>query len=203
MAEQILIDPEALQERLGEVVLLDCRFELSDPGAGVRAYTAGHIPGAHYIHLERDLSGPVQTRGKFHPGGRHPLPAPADFAARMARLGVDRRTPVVAYDDHRFAFAARLWWMLRALDYGDVRLLDGGLRGWLDAGGSLATGVTSSKPVAPPVVGDYAGKLDYEAVLAAKSAGPRRPPVPGDRGAYRPGSGTHPGRYQSALPGGD
>lgn len=165
-AEQTLIKADELRTRLGEVVLLDCRFNLANTGAGARAYADGHIPTAHYLHLERDLSGPVDTHG-----GRHPLPPAADFAARMARLGIDRNTPVVAYDDNGFAFAARLWWMLRALDYRDVRVLDGGLSAWLAAGGSLDTGVPSATPVAAPVVGDYRGKLDMPGVRRAREAG--------------------------------
>lgn len=165
-AEQTLISAEALRERLGEVVLLDCRFSLAASGAGARSYAEGHIPTAHYLHLERDLSGPVGEHG-----GRHPLPPAADFAARLATLGIDRSTAVVAYDDNGFAFAARLWWMMRALDYGSVRLLDGGLSAWRAAGGGLDTGVPSAEPVDPPVVGDYQGKLDMQAVRRAREAG--------------------------------
>ncbi len=165
-AEQILINAEALRERLDEVVVLDCRFSLGNAGAGARAYAEGHIPSAHYLHLERDLSGPVAEHG-----GRHPLPDAADFAARLARLGIDRATPVVAYDDNSFAFAARLWWMMRALDYGEVRLLDGGLAAWRAAGGGLDTGTPVATPVETPVVGDYRGKLDMEAVRRGRETG--------------------------------
>ncbi len=165
-AEQTLIKADELRARLGDVVVLDCRFNLADPGAGARAYVDGHIPSAHYLHLGRDLSGPVAAHR-----GRHPLPPAADFAARMARLGIDRNTPIVAYDDNRFAFAARLWWMLRALDYREVRLLDGGLAAWLAAGSGLDTGTPSPTPVTAPVVGDYRGKLDMQAVRRAREAG--------------------------------
>lgn len=164
--EQTLIKAEELRARLHTVVLLDCRFDLANKGAGARAYAEGHIPTAHYLHLERDLSGPPGVHG-----GRHPLPPAVDFAARMARLGIDRNTPVVAYDDNRFAFAARLWWMLRALDYRDVRLLDGGLSAWRAAGGGLDTATPTANPVTPPVVGDYHGKLDMQAVRKAREAG--------------------------------
>ncbi len=163
--EQTLIRAETLQARLGEVVVLDCRFSLGNSGAGARAYAEGHIPSAHYLHLERDLSGPVGEHG-----GRHPLPAAADFAARLAQLGIDRKTPVVAYDDNNFAFAARLWWMMRALDYRDVRLLDGGLAAWRAAGGGLDTATPLARPVTVPVVGDYRGTLDMSAVRHARQA---------------------------------
>lgn len=166
MTEQTLIKAETLASRLDEFVVLDCRFALGDAGAGVRAYADGHIPGAHYLHLERDLSGPVGEHG-----GRHPLPEPGQFADRLARLGIGRTTSVVAYDDNGFAFAARLWWMMRALKYSDVRLLDGGLTAWRDAGGALTGIVPSAKPVKPPVVGDYGGKLDMQGVRKAREAG--------------------------------
>ena len=166
MSWNTLIEPEQLEAQLADVVLLDCRFQLSDAGAGARAYAEGHIPTAHYVHLERDLSAPVGEHG-----GRHPLPAPEAFAGRMAALGIDRSTSTVVYDDNRFAFAARLWWMLRALGYRDVRVLNGGLQGWREKGGGVDTGVPAANAVAVPVVGDYARKLDYQALLAAREAG--------------------------------
>lgn len=119
-----------------DVVVADCRFTLADPGAGEARYRAGHIPGSHYLHLDRDLSGP---RGAH--GGRHPLPAPEAFAARLAALGVNSAPPslVVAYDDSRFAFAARLWWLLRYCGHDRVRVLDGGFGAWCAAGLPVAT----------------------------------------------------------------
>jgi thiosulfate/3-mercaptopyruvate sulfurtransferase len=106
-----LIRADALRERLarGERLLLcDCRFDLSDTALGERAYAAGHLPGAVYLHLDRDLSGPRTGRN-----GRHPLPDPAALAARLAALGADDDTPVVAYDASGGMFAARAWWLLR------------------------------------------------------------------------------------------
>ncbi len=67
------------------------------------SYEAGHIPGACYLDLNRDLSSPVQAHG-----GRHPLPQPQAFAQTLARCGIGSETAVVAYDDSRFAFASRL-----------------------------------------------------------------------------------------------
>lgn len=129
--------------RRPDVVVADCRFALADPAAGEREYWAGHIPGSHYLHLDRDLSG---ARG-IH-GGRHPLPAPTAFAATMAAIGVDSVPPslVVAYDDSRFAFASRLWWLLRYHGHERVRVLDGGWRAWREAGLPVAT----EPPPAPP-----------------------------------------------------
>ena len=165
-SDQTLISAEELLEQLGEVVVFDCRFQLGEPGAGARAHAEGHIPGAHYLHLERDLSGAVGEHG-----GRHPLPDPVEFSERLARLGVNRQTSVVAYDDNGFMPSARLWWMLRALNYDRVRLLDGGVQAWVAAGGKLDTDSPRPTPVEPPVVGDYRHKRDVAGVRRAMAEG--------------------------------
>jgi thiosulfate/3-mercaptopyruvate sulfurtransferase len=107
-------------------IVFDCRHNLSDPGAGHRAYLEGHIPGAHFLHLDRDLSGPV-TGGN----GRHPLPEPERFAAHLAGLGMEPGMQAVAYDDAGGVFASRLWWMLRWAGHAGAALLDGGLQKWV------------------------------------------------------------------------
>lgn len=163
---QSLVSADELHAELDHVVLLDCRFDLMDKGAGARAYAAGHIPGAQYLHLEQDLSGPVGVHG-----GRHPLPDPAVFAHRLAGLGIDHQTPVVAYDDNRFMPAARLWWMLRALGYRNVRLLDGGIAAWTASGGVLDTRTPKPRPVSAPPVGEYQGRLSIDGVRRAITAG--------------------------------
>jgi thiosulfate/3-mercaptopyruvate sulfurtransferase len=89
----------------------------------------------------------------------------------MALLGVDRSTPVVAYDDQGFMPAARLWWMLRALGYGKVRLLDGGIAAWLAIGGGLDSDEPRAQPVTAPVVGEYLGTVDIDGVRHALGAG--------------------------------
>lgn len=131
-------DLMALQRAGTPLVLLDCGFELTDPQAGERAYDAGHLPGAHYAHLERDLSGPKHgADGVFL--GRHPLPSRAGFAATLARWGVGPETRVVVYDAHGATFAARGWWLLRWMGHERVAVLDGGLQQWQAAGGELTT----------------------------------------------------------------
>jgi thiosulfate/3-mercaptopyruvate sulfurtransferase len=102
MDRSLLAEPEEL---LGEsdAVIVDCRFSLADPDEGRALYRQGHIPGAVYLDLNRDLSGPVGEHG-----GRHPLPDPEDFAATLANCGIGPDTLVIAYDDNRLAFAARL-----------------------------------------------------------------------------------------------
>ncbi len=114
------------------VVVVDCRFSLGDAGAGERLYHEAHIPGAHYLHLDRDLSG-----AKGLHGGRHPLPRERDFVSKLREIGVDSKSDpsrVVVYDDSRFAFASRLWWLLRYYGHQRVSVLDGGFQAWCDLG---------------------------------------------------------------------
>lgn len=110
------------------VVLVDCRFTLGQPDAGRERYQAAHIPGAVHFDLERDLSGPEAEHG-----GRHPLPDPGQFAARLGQVGIEAGTAVVAYDETG-EFAARLWWLLRYLGHDQVAILDGGFPAWQAAG---------------------------------------------------------------------
>ncbi len=122
-----LIDAATLSGFLDDPqwVVVDCRFTLTDTEAGARAYAAGHIPGARYAHLDRDLSSPP-TPGS----GRHPLPQAAVLAQTLGRWGIDAGKQVVVYDDSYGAIAARLWWLLRWLGHDAVALLDGGLPKW-------------------------------------------------------------------------
>lgn len=116
-----------------ELRLIDCRFALDNPAYGRESYLAGHIPGAQFADLETDLSAPV-IKGVT---GRHPLPAPDMLLACLRRWGIDEHSDLVLYDDGSGAFAARLWWLLGWLGITKVRLLDGGLKAWLAAGGAL------------------------------------------------------------------
>ncbi|WP_017298587.1 sulfurtransferase [Nodosilinea nodulosa] len=133
-----------------QVIVVDCRFALSDPHQGRQQYAAGHIPGAWYLDLNQDLSSPVQAHG-----GRHPLPDLDGFSKKLAAMGVHSQcadsqgqepTLVVAYDDSRFAFAARLWWLLRYLGHDDVAVLDGGWSGWVGAGRPTSTETPAPRP---------------------------------------------------------
>jgi len=127
------------------LVVVDCRFALSDPMLGRRQYDQGHIPGAVYLDLDRDLSGPVQAHG-----GRHPLPDPATLTETLGRCGIASAGPeptlVVAYDDSRFAFAARLWWLLHYLGHDRVAVLDGGWGQWQGQGHPVTTEVPAPAP---------------------------------------------------------
>ena len=128
-----LISPQALKDRQEQpgLIILDCRFALEDPDYGLRSYAQGHIEGAQFADLERDLSGPV-IKGVT---GRHPLPDPDDLIERLRGWGINNDSDVVLYDDGPGAFAARAWWLLAWLGKRDgVLLLDGGLKAWHGAG---------------------------------------------------------------------
>jgi thiosulfate/3-mercaptopyruvate sulfurtransferase len=129
-------------------LLLDCGSDLTDRGAGFRAWQQGHLPGARHVHLEDDLSSPPRdTAGRFH--GRHPLPDRALLAAKLGAWGVGEDTPVVCYDAQGGPYAARAWWLLRWMGHEDVAVLDGGVAAWQAAGGAMNT-QASSAPARPP-----------------------------------------------------
>ena len=118
-----LVSSEWLAGHLSEVRVVDVRWYL-DGRSGREAYEAGHVPGAVWLDIDTELSGPASAAD-----GRHPLPAPAAFAAALGRAGIAAGQPVVAYDDAGGSIAARLWWLLRALDE-PAAVLDGGLASW-------------------------------------------------------------------------
>lgn len=127
-----LIETDQLAERMNQpgLVVLDCRFWLLDKERGRKEYLMGHIPGAHYMDPERDLSSP-QIPGVT---GRHPLPHPEVFASAMRAAGVSSETQVVAYDQSTGAIAARAWWLLRWLGHSRVAVLNGGFTAWQQQG---------------------------------------------------------------------
>ncbi len=133
-----LIDAASLASQLTDphIVVIDCRFDLARPEAGELAYADGHIAGAAYAHLDRDLSGPKTGRN-----GRHPLPAPAVLAATLGRLGIEGSTQVIAYDQDNGMYASRLWWLLRWMGHDAVAVLDGGLAAWVADGHAITAGV--------------------------------------------------------------
>lgn len=161
----MLIAVDELQARLGDVgrglAIVDCRFALADRDLGQRQYEAGHIPGAVYLDLERQLSGPVGTHG-----GRHPLPDPIALASHLGAAGIGPDTDVVIYDDSRFAFGARLWWLLRWLGHDRASLLDGGWSAWQAAAGPVTTAPPEPVPVPFPVNLRADRVVDREGILA-------------------------------------
>lgn len=128
----LLVSPDWLADRLDnpQIAIADCRFKLTEPEWGRQQFELGRIRTAIHFDLNRDLSSPVETHG-----GRHPLPNPDRLAAKLSSAGISiGETLVIAYDDARGAFAARLWWLLRYLGHDRVALLDGGWPAW-QAGG--------------------------------------------------------------------
>ena len=133
----LLTSAAELASRIGDrrLRIVDCRFDLMEPQAGRDAYLDGHIPGAVYADLDKDLSGPVGPDS-----GRHPLPDVSDAEAAFSRLGIDTDIDVVCYDATGGAIAARAWWLLRWLGHRKVTVLDGGLPAWLARGLPLECG---------------------------------------------------------------
>ncbi|GAA2967865.1 sulfurtransferase [Actinokineospora diospyrosa] len=138
-------------------VLLDVRWRLGGP-PGREDYAAGHLPGAVFLDLDRDLAAPPGD------GGRHPLPAPEDLAAALRAAGVRAHAPVVVYDADNGSVAARAWWLLRWAGHSDVAVLDGGYAAWVADGGASTTEEPSPEP------GDFEVRPGAMPVLDAEGA---------------------------------
>jgi thiosulfate/3-mercaptopyruvate sulfurtransferase len=206
-----LVDAAWLAEHAGEVRIVDSRWYL-DGRSGREAYEGGHVPGAVWVDVDRDLSAPASPAE-----GRHPLPSPEHLAAALGRLGIGPATPVVVYDDARGSVAARLWWMLHVLGR-PVAVLDGGLAAWT---GPLERGTTVVAPVACPPKPWPADRIaeagdierlrtdDHALVLDARSTeryergdlaiDPRRGHIPGARSAPWMGNVDADGRFLPAA----
>src|SRR5215472_817325 len=131
MIYDTLISTSDLARQLDDprFVIVDCRHSLADADAGERAYLEAHIPGARFMHMDRDLSGIKTGRN-----GRHPLPELQMLASKLGAAGIDAAKQVVAYDQNAGMWASRLWWLLRWLGHDAVAVLDGGLDKWLAEG---------------------------------------------------------------------
>jgi thiosulfate/3-mercaptopyruvate sulfurtransferase len=125
----MLIAPQTLHRQLGspQIVIFDCRHDLSDTTRGRQLYGEQHLPGAFFAHVDENLSGPMTGQN-----GRHPAPSPERFARFLESCGVTRGTHLVAYDDVGGQYAARFWWLARWIGFenGQVAVLDGGLPKW-------------------------------------------------------------------------
>jgi thiosulfate/3-mercaptopyruvate sulfurtransferase len=139
-------------------VLLDVRWRLGGP-PGLDRYREGHLPGARFADLDRDLAGPPGT------GGRHPLPDAGTFQAAMRRAGISDDRPVVAYDENDSTAAARAWWLLRYFGHQQVQVLDGGYQAWLAADLPIETG-----PAAAPGAGTFTARPGHLPLLDAEGA---------------------------------
>ena len=152
----LLVSPGDLAARRAPV-LLDVRWRLGGP-PGIDSYHEGHLPGAVFVDLDRDLAGPPGA------GGRHPLPDPAAFQAAMRAAGVRQDQAVVVYDERDATAAARAWWLLRYFGHEHVRVLDGGYQAWLAAG----LPVSRAEPAGEP--GDFTARPGHMPVLDAAGA---------------------------------
>jgi thiosulfate/3-mercaptopyruvate sulfurtransferase len=147
-------------------VIVDLRWYLGKPGAGRAAYDEGHLPGAIFLDLDDDLADP---NGLGAPG-RHPLPSPEAFRARMAAAGIGDGSVVVGYDDVGGWVAARLWWMLDNLGFGTrgidgewVGVLDGGIKAWAEGGYELSTDTPPPAAPAKLTLGDtWSGVIERD-----------------------------------------
>lgn len=154
------------EQKQGNLVPLDVRYQLNDSQAGKEAYDQGHIPGAVYLDLMADLSGNVQTHG-----GSHPLPDRNELAGTLGRLGIDQNTRVVIYGEENDMFSARCLWLLQQLGHEKCWILDGGWRAWMGAGGEVTTVIpeyetTSFVPAEP-----QGSTVDIDAVKEKINAG--------------------------------
>ena len=157
------------QSRDGSVKIFDCRFALNDPDAGRAAYEGSHIPGAVYVDLEKDLSGPITPET-----GRHPLPDFPAWRKKLLRLGIDSDSTVVLYDGGPGVFAARFWWMLGWRGITNVMLLDGGFAEWRRQELPLETEEHAAAMITPSAdrVSDTesAGHVDADFLMAGLGA---------------------------------
>ena len=192
-----LIGTSDLAARLDDpsVAIVDVRHDLAQPDDwGMSQFRLGHIPGARFAHLDRDLSAAKSGRN-----GRHPLPESAACAAVFGRLGIDATKQVVAYDQGNGVYAARLWWMLRLLGHDAVAVLDGGFAQWTREGRPVTTdtpaaGATTFAPhhVASPVDAEaVAGSLATRSLLLVDARARER--FRGDVEALDPVAGHIPG----------
>ncbi|MGF2950581.1 sulfurtransferase [Microbacterium alcoholitolerans] len=165
-SENPLISVDELRDRLDEVHVLDARWRLGHDD-GREQYLAGHIPGAVFVDVEGELS----RHGELHEG-RHPLPGDESLAEAARRWGIRTGDPVVIYDDARMSSASRAWWALRRAGLADVRVLDGGWRAWLAAGGASETGDVAVAP-GDVALGSPAGEgiIDIDAAAAWPGTG--------------------------------
>lgn len=151
-----LITTEELDRCLEDAVVCDVRWDLVDPDKGRSQYESGHIPGAVFVDLDRDLASA--------PGidGRHPLPDLNDFASTLGRLGISPNSHVVVYDDNSGRIAARMWWMLRSIGHEQVQVLDGAFATWVGEGRETEPGSAANQPATYPTPDRWTGVVTHQ-----------------------------------------
>lgn len=191
-----LVDPATLALHLDDPrwVVIDARHDLLQPSWGETEYREEHIPGARFLHLDRDLSAPRTGRN-----GRHPLPTPSAAAATFGAAGIDESRQVVVYDQNQGAFAARCWWMLRWLGHDAVAVLDGGWDRWMREQRPISNAIRPAVPTtfriraAQPVAGadDVLANVARGARLVLDARSPER--FRGETEPFDPVAGRVPG----------
>ena len=140
-----LVSTQQLADHLGTWRVFDCRHDLMKPELGEQQYREGHVPGALFAHLDRDLSAP-----KTGKNGRHPLPELSNFVQWMGTMGLKPSDQIVCYDAGNGSMAARLWWMLRWAGHAAVAVLDGGFAKWTKEGRPVDSAVPHPKATTYP-----------------------------------------------------
>lgn len=151
---------KAMQRDKTPLMIFDCSFDLANAPAGEAAYEASHIPGAVYVHLDRDLS---DKSGHGVNGGRHPLPSRENFATWLGRVGFSNDRQAVVYDRQGANYCGRLWWMLKWAGHENVAVLDGGLQAW------AATEPVAAGAQAPLAATQFALKSEKAALATAQN----------------------------------
>ena len=143
MPATYLISTDQLSNQINnpDLVIIDCSFNLADTDWGYQNYLKGHIPGAYYADLDKNLSSKITEKS-----GRHPLPDENSFIQFCSKVGINSEKKVVLYDTESGAYAGRLWWLLRSYGHDDTMLLDGGLNAWKEKGLSLEQNPPSYHP---------------------------------------------------------
>lgn len=144
MPFQQLISTQELADQLSprSWIILDCRFDLLNPTWGQLNYQQAHIPGSVFADLNLECSAPVTPLS-----GRHPLPDPESFVDQVSRWGIQPQTQVVVVDSTNGTYAARIWWMLRAIGHLNVAVLDGGFLKWQRENRPVESGIVNPTPV--------------------------------------------------------
>ena len=180
MSFNTLISASTLATHLTDAnwIVCDCRHDLANYESGRRAYAEAHLPDARFLHLDEDLSGP-----KTGVNGRHPLPHPITFTLRLAALGIDNNTQVIAYDAMGGVYASRLWWMLRWVGHKNAAVLDGGIDAWVKAKQPVSAELPAIKPVRynpNPIsqlavsANEVAANLDHQTLRVVDARSPDR-----------------------------
>jgi thiosulfate/3-mercaptopyruvate sulfurtransferase len=156
-----LISADELAEAIDRCLVIDCRHDLTDHEAGRRGFADAHVPGARFIHLDEQLSGPKTGRN-----GRHPMPPRESVRALLESLGLDDDRQLVVYDTAGGSTAGRLWWMARWIGHEAVAVLDGGLPAWRKAGFPV-----SAEMPPPPRAGRLALRVPLATLVDADETG--------------------------------